>query len=510
MDSGMRKEAKKVAIIGAGISGIVACKHAVEKGFDPIVFEARSCIGGVWSSTIHSTKLQTPKDYFQFSDFPWPDFVLEDFPHHKQVLEYVRSYALHFEVVPRISFGSKVTALHYSDAAADWTSGQPFSSTGKWSLVVQDVLHPLHPPKVYEMDFVILCIGKFSDLPNIPDFSSRASFNGEVLHTMNYAAMDKMQAAKFTQYKRVTVVGFQKSAVDTAAEIARNNGAKHPCTLVFRRVHWCGSETLVKFTFKNLTRFSQLMVHKPAEGLILCFLAFVLSPLRWMFCKVVEWYMGWIYPLKKYKMVPDHSFLNQIYSCMFMILPSDFYHRVEQGSLVLRKSTVAGFYESGLLLDGGTTRLDTDVVIFATGYKSDEKIAAIFSSPQLKKCITGSSAPLYRECIHPRIPQLAIMGYSESPATLFTFEMRSKWVAHFLAGRFRLPPVAEMEENARRWEANARRYSRQNYKRGCVGVMLQLHCNDEICRDIGSNPRRKKCLLSHIFSPYRPSDYAHL
>lgn len=156
--------------------------------------------------------------------------------------------------------------------------------------------------KVYEMDFVILCIGKFSDLPNIPDFSSRRLFHGLVLHSMNYAAMDKIQAAKFTQNKRVTVVGFQKSALDTAAEIAKNNGinlkkithflsthrsfvtprvfagVKHPCTLLFRRVRWSGSENLVKFTFKNLTRFSELMVHKPAEGLILWFLALLLSP----------------------------------------------------------------------------------------------------------------------------------------------------------------------------------------------------------------------------------------
>lgn len=95
-------------------------------------------------------------------------------------------------------------------------------------------------------------------------------------------------------------------------------------------------------------------------------------------------------------MVPEHSFLKQICSCMFMILPRGFYDRVREGSLVLRKSEAVGFYEKGLLLDSGAARLETDVVIFATGYKSDEKIASIFSSVEFKKCITGSSAPFYR------------------------------------------------------------------------------------------------------------------
>lgn len=95
-------------------------------------------------------------------------------------------------------------------------------------------------------------------------------------------------------------------------------------------------------------------------------------------------------------MVPDHTFLRQICSCMFMVLPEHFYDRVKEGSLVLKKSSALGFCENGLILDNVSTPLETDAIIFATGYKSDEKLSNIFTSIDFKKCITGSSAPFYR------------------------------------------------------------------------------------------------------------------
>jgi len=78
--------AKKIAIIGAGASGLTAIKQCADYGHNIKCFESTSDIGGLWRyrdedldgipSVAKSTISNTSKELSSFSDFPAP----EDFP----------------------------------------------------------------------------------------------------------------------------------------------------------------------------------------------------------------------------------------------------------------------------------------------------------------------------------------------------------------------------------------------------------------------------------------------
>lgn len=147
---------------------------------------------------------------------------------------------------------------------------------------------------------------------------------------------------------------------------------------------------------------------------------------RWAISKLVESYLRCELPLNKYKMVPEHRFMEQFSSCKVPILPDNFYRMVEEGSIVLKKSQSLSFCSEDLVVDGEVEPLRADVVILATGFKSDEKLKNMFSSLTIQQCINGPSTTqvaLYKsESFHS--PKL--LHYKTRCEVFFFFERRRR------------------------------------------------------------------------------------
>lgn len=199
-------------------------------------------------------------------------------------------------------------------------------------------------------------------------------------------------------------------------------------------------------------------------------------------------------------------------SCQIGMLPDNFYDKVEEGSILIKRSQSFRFCREGLIVGGEDKLISSDLVILATGYKGDQKLKNIFTSSVFQKYLVPSptsTIPLYRQVIHPRIPQLAVIGYTEGLANLPSFEIRCQWLTNLLDGNIKLPSIGAMEKDTARWESHMKQYGRRNFWRSCVGT-TNIWYNDQLCKDMNCNPRRKKGCLAEWFQPYGPADYAGL
>ncbi len=107
-----------VCIIGAGWSGIYACKYALENGLKPIVLEKRSDIGGVWNysddpeltTVMKSTISSSSRIVTEASDF-FMDESVGHFMHHEDIIQYLRNYIDNFEIGLHLNFGCHVVSV---------------------------------------------------------------------------------------------------------------------------------------------------------------------------------------------------------------------------------------------------------------------------------------------------------------------------------------------------------------------------------------------------------------
>ncbi|KAJ8530327.1 hypothetical protein K7X08_037162 [Anisodus acutangulus] len=537
-----------VANTAAGIAGGTGVILGGNAGEDHAVFEQGASAGNVGNEKIMEPKKANPialllSSAMMFRHLQFPSFadrletavkrVIAEGKHRtKDVEAAVEGWSkpgVHLTICQTSRFSSpfkhfeprtlnnKARAISSMlEDLSSWCAAHGSSWGWKWNVNVQDTR--TLSTKAYQVEFVVVCVGRFSQVPNIPEFPPNKgpeAFEGEVIHSMDYSKMDSTTATNFVKGKHVAVVGFQKSGMDIAMECSTVNGIEHPCTVVIRTPHWNVPDHFpwgLSLGYLYLNRFSELMVHKPGEGLLLSLLATTLSPLRWAFSKFVESYIEHKHRLAKHGMVPEQSFLNELSSCSVSLVPEGFYHRVVEGSIkLIKKAENFGITKEGIVLEGQAEAIKSDLVILATGFKGIDKLKHIFESPKYQEFIAGSddsAVPLYRECIHPRIPQLAIIGFSESITNLYTSEIRCRWLAELLDGNFKLPSIKVMGKDIAEWDKYKKRYSYgKYYRRSCIAALHIWH-NDQLCKDMGWNPKRKKGLWAEWFEPYGPMDYA--
>ncbi|XP_028666543.1 dimethylaniline monooxygenase [N-oxide-forming] 2-like [Erpetoichthys calabaricus] len=407
---------RRVAVIGAGLSGLTAIKCCLEEGLQPVCFEQSDEIGGLWrfkeepqdgqASIYQSLTTNTSKEMMCYSDFPFPAHV-PNYLHHSKVLEYLHSYARHFDLLRHICFKTLVRSVK---------KRPDFTRSGQWEVVTVNS-EGLEESAIF--DGVLVCAGHHT-YPHLPlqDFPGVETFEGQYLHSRNYKRPERFQG------KRVVVIGMRNSAVDIAVELSRVTEQVFLSTRsgswLISRIAGDGFPTDVFYNTRLVNLLQRLL------------------PFTWVNW-LAERHLQQRVQHRLYGIQPRHRALSRI-PTLNDELPS----RIICGAVVV-KPNVKELRGSSVVFEDGTVEDRIDVVIFATGYK----VSFPFLDPSLVP-VSKSWKCLYKHVFPAALerPTLAFIGLASPRGSLLPVcELQSRWSARVIAGSQTLPPAKVLNED---------------------------------------------------------------
>ncbi|KAK8227374.1 hypothetical protein HDK90DRAFT_57615 [Phyllosticta capitalensis] len=189
----------KIAIIGAGVTGVSAAAYCVGHGIDCTIFEAgdRNSLGGIWSKVNDKSGLQIHGFMYTFHpSVKWS----QGYPDRPQIVRQVTELWERYGLGKRTRFDTHVSQVYKDES-------------GRW--IIND-------PSLGRFDGIIAAVGTCGE-PKAPYKPGQESFDGKIHHS---SKLD----GKSAKGKRVIVIGGGASAVE-ALEHAVAEEAKETIVL---------------------------------------------------------------------------------------------------------------------------------------------------------------------------------------------------------------------------------------------------------------------------------------
>jgi 4-hydroxyacetophenone monooxygenase len=211
----------KVAVIGTGLSGLVAAHRLNQAGLDVTVFEKNAGPGGTWfENTYPGCRLDTHNYAYAYSFAQKPDWPYFFSP-QESIRQYFADFAEDSGLLPLIRFSTRVLAANYDTAAANWrvtsrTEG-PGGTGGRGGAEVTETF-----------DAVVSAVGQLNT-PQIPLFPGQDLFAGESFHSTRWRHDLDLAG------KRVAVIGTGASAFQVVPAVV---GTVAELTVFQRNAPW--------------------------------------------------------------------------------------------------------------------------------------------------------------------------------------------------------------------------------------------------------------------------------
>ncbi len=382
---------KRICVIGAGPCGLTTLKNLRAEGFSDIVcYEAAQDIGGNWlysaesghSSVYASTHLISSKKLSQFEDFPMPAHY-PDFPSHREMLAYFRSYAVATGALPFIRFGKRVTSAKRN-------------ADGRWQIECESG----QEKGTDIFDYLFVCTGHHSD-PVLPAEANH--FTGQSIHSHDY------KTAKPFEDARVLVVGGGNSACDIAVDVSR---VAAKTAISMRR----GYHIIPKLVFGMPVDIAYRKLRRLPK------------PLRqWLLDNLLRLMVG---PWERYGLPePERKVLE-----MHPTLNSDVLLKIRHGDILPRSGIKEIRQKHVVFADGSTEEFDG--IIWATGYRTSFP----FFESAFIDWREALRLPLYLKMMLADVPNLYFIGLFQPIGCIWTLaDLQARIAALEIAGRLSRP-----------------------------------------------------------------------
>ncbi|XP_003258920.2 dimethylaniline monooxygenase [N-oxide-forming] 4 [Nomascus leucogenys] len=470
--------AKKVAVIGAGVSGLSSIKCCVDEDLEPTCFERSDDIGGLWKFTESSTDGMTRvykslvtnvcKEMSCYSDFPFH----EDYPNfmnHEKFWDYLQEFAEHFDLLKYIQFKTTVCSI---------TKRPDFSETGQWDVVTET--EGKQNRAVF--DAVMVCTGHFLN-PHLPleAFPGIHKFKGQILHSQEYKIPEGFQG------KRVLVIGLGNTGGDIAVELSRTAAqvllSTRTGTWVLGRSSDWGYPYNMMVTRRCCSFIAQLL------------------PSR---------FLNWIQERKLNKKFNHEDYglsITKGKKAKF-IVNDELPNCILCGAITM-KTSVMEFTETSAVFEDGTLEENIDVVIFTTGYT--------FSFPFFEeplKSLCTKKIFLYKHVFPVNLERatLAIIGLISLKGSILSgTELQARWVTRVFKGLCKIPPSQKLMMEATEKEQLIKRGVFKDTSKDKFDYIAYM---DDIAACIGTKPSIPLLFLKDprlawevFFGPCTPYQY---
>lgn len=485
---------RRVAIIGAGISGLAAARVLISQGIECVLFERRASLGGVWADGYMNFGVQVPRNFYEFPDWPLP-LDTPEFTPGPIVQDYLEGYARNFNILSHIRFRTEVVSV-----------AEASTPNAGWILTYNSPLGE----KSDNFDFVVVSVGLYSETPHIPKFNGLANFQGDVIHVSSLKSPEQIAG------KNVVVVGYGKSATDAALESVKY---ARKTSLVFRRAHWPIPRKLV-----GLLPFTYGMFHRLVSTLIPAYVYptpleravhTVGRPLPWLWWRLVELLLRFQCKLgskfgNRIDLISDDPIEIGGFGEPTMVPRPGFFEAIHNGAIQAHRTDIDNITSLGVHLKSGD-KIAADVLLLGTGWQTDYA----FFSPSVRERLgfDRDGLYLYKHMLHPDVPHMAFVGHASTNSCILTSSIQACWLGSLLSGQFALPGKLEMRQEISTLKDWKRSWLPDSEQRGARIMLHMLHYHDELLTDMGINPLRKTGFfapIKEVFDPYLPRDYRNI